>query len=141
MLDIMGLGFGEETSVLEEDTPNLAVGLADALRRALADAHIPLQEIDFRVGGMTGERQGFMEASTALARIQRVHKDQFELWAPAEMLGDVGAALPACMMVITAVGIAKGYAPGRSAILFVSAYSSQRGACVVVAPGGSHYGK
>ena len=140
MLDIVGLGFGDEASALREDAPNLAVGLADALRNALADARIPLHEIDFRVGGMTGDRLEFMEASSALARVQRVHKDKFELWVPAEKLGDVGAVLPACMVVVTAVGIKKGYAPGRSALLYASSNSSDRAACVVVAPKEGQYG-
>jgi 3-oxoacyl-[acyl-carrier-protein] synthase-1 len=140
LLDIVGLGFGNEASVLEDDMPNLAVGLANALRNAITDAQIPLNQIDFRVGGMTGERLEFMEASTALARIQRVRKDNFELWVPAEKLGDVGAALSACMFVVTAIGIVKGYAPGSRALLFVSSNSSQRAACVVIAPTGRNYG-
>lgn len=140
-LDVLGIGFGEEASVLEPDTPNIARGLADAFRKALAEAAMPLHEVDFRVGGMTGERAEFMEASTALARIQRVHKDDFALWVPAEQLGDVGAALPACMMVVTAVGFTKGYAPGRSALLFTSSHSSERAACIVSEPRGGQHAK
>ena len=75
-----------------------------------------------------------MEASTALARIQRIHKEDFDLFVPAEYLGDVGAALPACMMVTAAMGFAKGYAPGSSAILFSSSRSKERAACVVSKP-------
>jgi 3-oxoacyl-[acyl-carrier-protein] synthase-1 len=141
LLDIAGFGFAEEKTVLEEDKPNLAEGLADALRSALDDAGAALHEIDFRVGGMTGERLAFMEASTAVARVQRVHKEAFELWVPAEKLGDVGAALPACMMVVTAIGIAKGYAPGRSAVLYVSSSGTPRAACVVAAPQGRSHGQ
>jgi 3-oxoacyl-[acyl-carrier-protein] synthase-1 len=136
LLDIIGLGFGQEPSLKEEDRPNLAVGLAEALRAALSDAHLSLPEIDFRVGGMTGERAGFMEASTGVARIQRVHKENFVLWVPAEKLGDVGAALPACMLVITAVAMAKGYAPGGRALLFISARNPERAACVLEKPQG-----
>lgn len=130
---ISGLGFGEELSFQQEGSPNVALGLAKALREALKDGGVPLERIDFRVGGMTGERSGFMEASTAVARIQRVHKDDFELWVPAEKLGDVGAALPAAMLVITVVGMLKKYAPGTRALLFVMPASSRRAACVVEA--------
>lgn len=140
LLEIQGLGFAEERSPLEDDQPNLAIGLAEALRRAMADAGLSLAEIDFRVGGMAGERLEFMEASTALARIQRVHKESFELWVPAEKLGDTGAALPACMIVLTSVGIAKGYAPGRRALLSQSSQSAERAACVVAAPAGGRSG-
>jgi len=137
LAEVVGIGFGEELSALEEDRPNVAMGMAQAMRQALADANLTLPEIDFRVGGMTGEQATFGEASTALARIQRVHKEQFELWGPAEILGDVGAALTACMTVVTAVGIAKGYAPGRRALLYAFAPSAARSACVISAPGGS----
>lgn len=134
---IRGIGFGEEPSAQKEGEPNLAVGLADAMRKALADAGLELPQIDFRVGGMTGERLTFMEASTAFARIQRIHKDDFELWVPAEKLGDVGAALPACMAVVTAVAFSRGYAPGKSAILHVSSRAAGRAASVMTA-GGAH---
>ena len=131
---VVGLGFGHEASVLEEDAPNLAVGLADAMREALADAAMPLHEVDFRVGNMTGERLVFMEASTALARVQRVHKDNFELWVPAECVGDAGAALPACMTVLAATGFARGTAPGKRAILWASGRTPDRAAAIVVSP-------
>lgn len=141
MLNIRGLGFGEETSVLEEDAPNCAIGLAEALRNALTDSGMALHEIDFRVAGITGERLEFMEALTALARIQRIHKDNFLLWVPAEKLGDVGAALAACMMVVTAVAFEKGYAPGQSALLYVSSLNSpERAACVVSSSIGAQNG-
>ncbi len=133
LANILGLGFGQELSYQQENTPNVALGLAEAMRQALKDAAVPLQAIDFRVGGMTGERYGFMEASTAVARIQRVHKDEFKLWVPAEKLGDVGAALPAAMVIVTVMGILKKYAPGPRALLFVTPNSAKRAACVVTA--------
>jgi 3-oxoacyl-[acyl-carrier-protein] synthase-1 len=138
---IRGFGFGEEPSVLKKGEPHRSEGMTQALRAALSDARTELSRIDFRVGGMTGERKGFMEASTAVARVQKVHKDDFELWVPAEKLGDVGAALPACMAVVAATGIRRGYAPGKSAVLFVASRTPVRSACVMAAaedtPGGA----
>jgi len=131
--DICGIGLVDEPSV-KTSTPNLAVGLADAIRDAVRQSGLRFEEIAFRVGGMTGEQASFAEGSTSVARVQRVHKEDFELWVPAEKLGDVGAALPACMLVITAVGIAKGYAPGQSALLFWPSTSAERGALVVRVP-------
>jgi len=141
LLDVAGLGFAEKKTVEQEDQPNLAEGLADAMRRALDDAGLSLPKIDFRVGGMTGERTAFMEASTALARVQRVHKDTFALLVPAEKLGDVGAALAGCRIVLTAIGMTKGYAPGGSALLYIAATGSERAACVVVAPPRDRHGQ
>lgn len=140
LMEIVGIGFGTEASAGKPDEPNLGVGLAQALQSALADADVGLQDVDFRIGGMTGERWSFMEASTAMARVQRVHRESFELWVPAEKLGDVGAALPGCMLVAAAVGFSRKYAPGQSAIVFATSLQSERAACVVRAPGGGDRG-
>ncbi|HEV3026745.1 MAG TPA: beta-ketoacyl synthase N-terminal-like domain-containing protein [Planctomycetota bacterium] len=131
--DVCGIGIAEEPSV-QAKTPNLAVGLAEAIREALRQSGTTLAEVDFRVGGMTGEQSAFAEGATSIARLLTVRKEDFELWLPAEKLGDVGAALPACMLVVAAVGIAKGYAPGNSAILFAGSTSAERGAVVVRVP-------
>ncbi|HEX5749512.1 MAG TPA: hypothetical protein VFZ09_25005 [Archangium sp.] len=134
LLDIQGLGFAEEPSAKQEDAPKLAEGLAQAIRHALVDARRTLRDVDFRVGSVTGEREAFMEASTAFARLMREPRPTFPLWLPAEILGDVGAALPACMLCITAFSMAHGYAPGRTALLFVSSPGPERTACVVATP-------
>ncbi|QSQ19782.1 hypothetical protein JY651_31420 [Pyxidicoccus parkwayensis] len=134
LLDILGLGQAEEPSFGKQDAANLAEGLALALRRALDDARLPSADVDFRVGDVAGERTAFMEASTAFARLLREPRPSFPLWLPTEVLGDVGAALPACMLVLTAVGMAQGDAPGRTALLFASSRGSERAACVVAAP-------
>jgi 3-oxoacyl-[acyl-carrier-protein] synthase-1 len=128
---LIGLGFGNEESV-QKNTPNLARGLAQALKGALADAGADVFDIDFRVGCVTGEQAAFCEASTAFARVQRKHKDDFALLLPAETLGDVGVALPACAVVNTAIGFRRRYAPGRSAIVFGSSAGAERAACVMV---------
>lgn len=133
MLNIAGIGFGSEKSLLDDDKPNLAIGLSEALANALKNTDISLEVVDFQVGSMTGERSEFMEASTAFARIQRVHKDKFELIIPAESLGAVGAVLPLCMLVDTAVRIQKNYAPGRIGILYDTSHSTEKGACIVFA--------
>lgn len=140
MMYIAGIGLGNEESVSHEDKPNLAVGLAEAMRKALAETGVEIHKIDFQVGGMTGERLEFMEASTALARIQRVHKEDFDLFVPAEYLGDVGAALPACMMVTAAIGFTKGYAPGRIAVLYSSSRMQERAACIISETNGDSLG-
>jgi 3-oxoacyl-[acyl-carrier-protein] synthase-1 len=132
---ILGIGMAEEPSVVNRDQPNKGIGLAQAMSRALAESGLALHEIDFRVAGLTGERLGFVEASTALARVQKVHKDNFDLWAPAEQLGDVGAALPACIVVVASMGIAKGYSAGPCGIVYSAPHREARAACVVASPG------
>lgn len=131
---VLGVGLADEPSASQTDQPNKGLGLAEAMRQALAEAGLPLHEIDFRVAGLIGERLGFVEASTALARVQKVHKDRFELWAPAEQIGDVGAALPACLTVAATMGFAKGYAPGSRAIIMSLSDREKRAACILSKP-------
>jgi 3-oxoacyl-[acyl-carrier-protein] synthase-1 len=133
---ILGIGVADEPSVLNRDQPNKGIGLAHAMSAALSESGLELHEIDFRVAGMTGERLAFVEASTALARIQKVHKDNFELWVPAEQLGDVGAALSACIVVVATMGIAKGYSAGPRGIVYCAPHGEARVACVLAAEGG-----
>jgi 3-oxoacyl-[acyl-carrier-protein] synthase-1 len=139
-LDVLGIGFSDEPSVANPRDPNLAIGLAAAMRAALEEAGLQLHEIDYRVGGMAGERADFMEASTAFARVLKVQRSEFQLWVPAEKLGDVGAALPACMVVVTAIGMSKHYAPGSTAIASIASRSGDRAACVLAQPVRGNHG-
>ena len=130
---IDGIGFASEPSANDPTRANTALGLAEALRGALADSGLSFRDIDFRVGGMTGERWEFMEASVAFSRVMRERKSRFDLWLPAEMLGDVGTALGACMLATTAYGFIKRYAPGKRAVVFQSSTSAHRAACIISA--------
>jgi 3-oxoacyl-[acyl-carrier-protein] synthase I len=140
LLEINGLGFANEPSATDSERANTSEGLAEAIRRALADAQMGIQDIDFQVGGMTGERWEFMESSTAIARVLRKHKPQFNLWVPAELLGDVGAALGACMLVAVAYGFLKSYTAGPRALVYRSETGPRRAACVVSQQRGDYYG-
>lgn len=133
MARVLGIGLAEEPSAADPRLANKAQGLAAAMGRALADAGLALHEVDLRVGGLTGERLGFVEASTALARIQKVHKDDFLLWSPADQLGDTGAALCGCMIVATTMGLLKRYAPGPTAIVYCLSPGGHRAACIIAA--------
>jgi 3-oxoacyl-[acyl-carrier-protein] synthase-1 len=128
---VTGIGLAREPSVSRRDVPDRALGLARAISDALAESGLPFEAVDFRVAGVTGERTAFMEASTAIARVQKVHKEELALWAPAEQIGDVGAALAACMAVVTVAGLRKGYTPGPRGLLFCASDDDMRGACVI----------
>ena len=135
LAEVLGLGFGDEPSARDRGKPNLGTGLADALRRACRAAGMAIHETGFRVGGMTGERAGFAEATVAVARVKRVRTVDWDLWCPAEKVGDAGAALAACMAVVTTFGFVKKYAPGRSALLSIAAPEGPaRAACILAAP-------
>lgn len=132
-LEVGGVGLVEEPSFRDPGKPNLGDGLTLAIRNALAESGRALHELDFRVVGLTGERHLFHELAVATPRLLRQRKVDWELWSPAEKLGDVGAALPLCQMVVAAMAFRKGYAPGRSALVVASGPGAARGAVVVFA--------
>jgi 3-oxoacyl-[acyl-carrier-protein] synthase I len=124
---VVGLGFGlEKASVLTEE-PLLGLGLADAGRKALAEAGWGFHEIDFRLSDVTGENYGFREHTLAHARLMRVVRlEDHPLWHPADSIGDTGAAAGVVQLVMAAAAWGKAYAPGARAACFTSAVPGER---------------
>jgi 3-oxoacyl-[acyl-carrier-protein] synthase-1 len=130
-LRCVGVGVANEPSHLNSDEPLRADGLAHAIRGALADAGCELHHIDFRVTDLSGEHYFFKEAALALSRILRQRKPEFDLWHPAEYVGEVGAAIGPIMMAHALHACRKGYAPGGNVLLHASADSTRRAAAVL----------
>ena len=104
-------------------------GLTQAMKSALAEARWDLTETCYRIADLSGEQYYFKEASLALSRAIRYRKDDFELWHPAECMGEAGAASAMACLVAAYAAAAKQYAPARQAILH---FSNDEGARAVV---------
>ena len=115
-LQVLGLGFGQEKATLLSDEPFIGLGLAEAGRQALADAKLPMHDMEFRVSDVTGESYGFKEQSLLMARLLRRRREDTPLYHPAESLGDTGAAAGVVQLAATAAMFAKKYAPGPQGI-------------------------
>ncbi len=123
-----GIGLALEKAHIESGEPLRGDGLTVAVRAALAEAGSNLHEIDYRVSDLSGEQYYFKEASLALNRILRKRREDFELWHPAECIGEAGATAGlACLAVAHAAG-SKGYAPGRRSLVHLSNDSGPRAA-------------
>lgn len=131
---IIGLGRGDEPALLDNDHPLRAEGLVAACTTALAEAQLQADEIDFRVSDAAGESYHFKEQALLPARILRQPRPEFPLWLPAAQLGHVGAAAGLCGLVITLTALARGYAPGRRAIVCAGADDGERMVAVVEGP-------
>lgn len=130
-LRCVGIGFGQEHVTVESGEPLKGEGLVQAVRAALNDAGLPMGEIDYRITDISGEQYGFKEASLALTRMLRERKERFDLWHPADCIGEVGAAiLPVCASV-TLAAVRKKYAPGRRALCHIAIDSGKRAATVL----------
>ena len=109
-----------------------ADGLTQAIKNGLRAAGCALHNLDFRISDVSGEQYYFKEAALALGRILRERKEQFDLWHPAECIGETGAAIGIVCLAVALASIEKGYAPGRGLLVHTSGDSGQRAAIVAL---------
>ena len=125
-----GLGEAIERAHLASGQPLRADGLAAAIRAAVAEASTEIHNIDFRIADVSGEQYYFKEASLAIGRLLREHKEEFDLWHPAEGVGEVGAAAAIVMMGCAWMAFQKRYACGPRALLHAGSDDGHRAAAV-----------
>ncbi len=126
-----GLGFAQENAGVLSQEPLLGLGLAAALRTALQEAGLQMNQIGFRLLDVTGESYGFKEQSLALSRVLRQGPSQLPMWHCADSVGDVGAAAGVCQWIVADYAFRKNYAPGTSAMCTASALPGERAAAVL----------
>ncbi len=107
-----GLGFGMERAHVYSDEPLRANGLVAAIRESLEDAGHGESNLDFKITDLSGEQYYFKEASLAFSRIDRTKREEFDLWHPAECIGEVGAAIGLIMIGVVKAACEKGYSKG-----------------------------
>jgi 3-oxoacyl-[acyl-carrier-protein] synthase I len=128
---LTGLGFAREAATILSEEPLRADGLSTAIAGAVADAGRELHELDYRCADVNGEHYGFRETSLALSRLLRVRKPEFDLWHPADSVGEIGAAVVPAMIATTLAALRDGYAPGPRALLHAGNDDGRRAALVI----------
>jgi 3-oxoacyl-[acyl-carrier-protein] synthase-1 len=126
-----GLGFGVERSTIHSEEPFRAEGLTLAIKAALQDAGCQMHDVDFRITDNSGERYYFKEATLALSRTLRRRKAEFDIWHPADCIGEVGAAIGPASLVVALTACRKSYSPGSRILLHGSNDSGERGAALL----------
>lgn len=128
-----GLGFGRETVTVEaEEMPLRADGLVAAIRGALAEAGCDLGATDFRITDLSGEQYYFKEAALAITRILRQRKEEYDIWHPADCIGEVGAAIGPVLLAVMLSATRKGYSPGNTVLGHLSADDGTRAAIILL---------
>jgi 3-oxoacyl-[acyl-carrier-protein] synthase-1 len=128
-----GIGTGQEPATIESEEPLRADGLVQAINAAFADAGRGYEALDYRITDCNGEQYLFKEAALAMTRTLRVRKELFEIWHPADCIGEVGAAaLPSAFGVAFAAA-RKNYAPGPGTLCHFSGEDGIRLALVLAA--------
>lgn len=129
-LCIEGLGFATEQSHISSEEPLRGDGLTAAVQSALSDAGRDMHDMDFRITDISGESYYFKEAALALARTHRRRSDLFDIWHPAECIGEAGSVIGPVMLVVIETACRKGYAPGAAILIHAANDGGQRAAIV-----------
>jgi 3-oxoacyl-[acyl-carrier-protein] synthase-1 len=127
----LGVGRGTEPAPLASEQPLRADGLTEAVKSALADAGCDMGELDFRITDNSGEQYYFKEAALALSRTLRVRKEEFDIWHPADCIGEVGAAIGTAIFAKAIFAYQKAYARGRSILVHAGNDAGRRAAAVL----------
>jgi 3-oxoacyl-[acyl-carrier-protein] synthase-1 len=130
-LVIKGIGFGTEAARMDSGQPLRADGMVAAVKSALADAEMDLAEIDCRLCDLNGEQYGFKEAALTLTRILRKRKEEFDIWHPAECIGETGTAIVPILLAVASAAMSKDYAPGPAMLCHCANDDGQRAAMIV----------
>jgi 3-oxoacyl-[acyl-carrier-protein] synthase-1 len=131
-LHIEGLGFGMEAASIDAEIPLRADGLTQAIRSAVEQAGVQMHDLDFRIADLSGEQYYFKEAALALGRTLRTSKSEiFDLWHPAECIGEAGSVIVPALLAVAEAACRKGYAAGPSILLHAANDAGQRAAIVV----------
>ncbi len=112
----LGLGFGYEAAHVNAEEPLRADGLVAAIRAALSNAKLDMGHTDYRITDLSGEQYYFKEAALALARVLRTRKEEYDIWHPADCIGEVGSAMGPAMLGVVLSAARKGYDPGKIAL-------------------------
>jgi 3-oxoacyl-[acyl-carrier-protein] synthase-1 len=131
----LGMGFAQEDATIESEEPLRADGLTEAISQALAAAGMTMGDLDYRITDIGGEQYQFKEAALALSRLLRVRKEEFDIWHPADCIGEVGAASLPCMLGVALYAAQKGYAPGFRSLAHLGNDGGKRVALVLAAQG------
>lgn len=127
----LGLGRGTEPAALASEQPLRAEGLTEAIKSALSDAGCDMGDLDFRITDNSGEQYYFKEAALALSRTLRVRKEEFDIWHPADCIGEVGAAIGTALLAKTLSACQKAYTRGRSILVHAGNDGGRRAAAVL----------
>jgi 3-oxoacyl-[acyl-carrier-protein] synthase-1 len=130
-LFLTGLGFATERATLNAEAPLRADGLLRAISAAVADAGCDANDLDFRITDLSGEQYYFREAALALSRLLRKRRETFDIWHPAECIGEAGAVNGVASVVVALAACRKSYAPGPNILCHAAADTGERTAIIL----------
>ena len=131
-LHCIGFGMGQEKATIDSEEPLRGDGLVAAFRAAFAEARRTIDDLDFRLTDSNGEQYWFKEAALAMTRTLRARKDRFQIWHPADCIGETGAAVGPCTLGVALAAARKRYSPGPGILFHFGGENGERVALVGV---------
>lgn len=131
LAEILGLGVAQEDDTVLSDRYSRGLAARQALAIAMSESGRDEANVDLRVSDMNGERYRAWESMLSTTRFYRTRREHLPTWYPARSVGDIGAAAGMLGLVVAVIGMARGYAPGPTAMCESSSEAGLRGACVV----------
>lgn len=131
---VRGVGIGNEMKLIRTGTVCLGLGLTEAVRGALVGVPVSEQLTDVYCD-MNGEPYRADEFAFLVTRTRERFVAASDFVAPADCWGDVGAASTPLFIALACVAGAKRYSKGRSALVWASSVSGERGAAVIETTG------
>jgi 3-oxoacyl-[acyl-carrier-protein] synthase I len=133
----IGIGTGEERATVDSEEPFRAEGMVQACKAAFSDAGRTMADVDYRITDSNGEQYFFKEAGLTVARTLRVTKEKFQIWHPADCIGEVGAAIGPCALAVGLAASRKEYAPGPNPLCHMSGENGDRIALMLTGGNGA----
>lgn len=107
-----GLGFAVEKAHVDSEEPFRADGLTAALKESLDDAGCGESILQFKITDIAGEQYHFKESSIAFSRVDRTKRKEFDIWHPADCIGEAGSTIGLAMLGLLKAASEKSYSKG-----------------------------
>lgn len=130
-LHITGIGIAQEAAQPDNDIPNRAMGLSQAMRAACAMAEIAPGELDFRLSDQNGEQYFSREAANAITRLMMEDSKQLPVHTIAYCVGETGAAAGGIMLAYLSQVMPRKDGPGDTALVHLANADGRRCALVL----------
>jgi 3-oxoacyl-[acyl-carrier-protein] synthase-1 len=97
-------------------------------------------DLDFRITDISGEQYYFKENALVLLRLLRTRKATFDIWHPADCIGEVGCVQAAVMLMVIKAAVEKDYSEGSNILAQLGDEGGKRAAMILSRQGGAQNG-
>jgi len=123
---LKGVGYGREEATLDSEEPLRADGMAAAIRDAFRNSGCTYDDVDYRITDISGEQYAFKEAALAASRTMKKVKEEYDIWHPADCIGDTGAAIVPVMVSVGKSAAEKELSSGDGVLFHCANNDDQR---------------